>query len=335
MQLFRKVILFFVVFAIAVMNMTTAFADDTYNIAELDMSISVPSDYMTFTRDISDDDPNLKMFLSKSALLSQMEESDLYLLSISADTLDELAVTMIENEESAELFNFNNLTTGMLEKSAEKSLSEVEGAEDYEIAEHEQVKFIKLNSVENVDEETTVNTISYTTVVNGKYVVISYSSYNGTITENEEAIIDSAAQSIHFGQILAGGSANYTQLTKNMIILGAVVLVFIVVVLVIVKRRQPKKSRLIYTMPEVAPAEPALKDAEYTPQIAVHILDDDFGYNLVNWDNAKEFADFVDEQNSLYLHKFTDENGKSKTEAMQYSAWMALKREHDASHFIS
>lgn len=330
----QKVIFFIVISALGICGITAS-ADSVYDIGELDMSVAVPDEYMTFTRDISDDDPNLKMFLSKTALLSQMEEADLYLLALSADTLDEITVTMIENDESQEVFDFNNLTTGMLEKSAEESMAEDENAKSYTIEEHEQVRFIKMNSSQVLDDNTTVYTVSYVTAVNGKFVTVGYSSYNGSITEEEEAVIDSVAQSVSFGEILAGGKADYKQFTNNLIILGAVVLVFAVVIVIIVKRRQPKKSRLIYTMPEAAPSEPALKDAEYTPQIAVHILDEDFGYNLVNWDDAKEFADFVDEQNSLYLHKFVDENGKRRTEAMQYSAWMSLKREHDESHFIS
>lgn len=91
----------FILMLIILLSMsTTAFAasSKTYSLDDLGMSIDVPSEYVVFTRDIADNDPNLSTYgLNKEDLLDLMKSSNIYLNAWDKDANFEIIVTMIDS----------------------------------------------------------------------------------------------------------------------------------------------------------------------------------------------------------------------------------------------
>ena len=60
----------------------SADSSETYVLDELGMSIDIPTNFVTFTRDIDENDPNLAKYNeNKNELLNSMESNDFYLLA--------------------------------------------------------------------------------------------------------------------------------------------------------------------------------------------------------------------------------------------------------------
>ena len=89
-----------------------AFAvSQTYSLDALGMSIDIPSEYVVFTRDIADDDPNLSAYgLSKNDMADLMESGNIYLNAWDKDVNFEIIVTMIDSTIS----DFNLMSDTML-----------------------------------------------------------------------------------------------------------------------------------------------------------------------------------------------------------------------------
>ena len=73
-------------------------ASNTYELAELDLSINIPSQYSVITRNTSASDPIFgQLGTTKSELLSHFQSSGIYLNAVSTSVNEEIVVTMVEN----------------------------------------------------------------------------------------------------------------------------------------------------------------------------------------------------------------------------------------------
>ena len=156
----------------------TAFASSgkTYQLAELGMSIDIPTEYVVFTRDITDNDPNLSAYgLCKSDLLSLMKSRNIYLNAWDKDVNFEIIVTMIESK----INDFNLMSDTVLNTLASsfKSAYIDRGitVEKYEIYQHDQAKFIKvyINQPNGADK---VYGLQYYTVYDNKAINVTMQS---------------------------------------------------------------------------------------------------------------------------------------------------------------
>lgn len=104
----------FVLMLIMVLSMsTTVFAasSKSYQLDDLGMSIDIPSEYVTFTRNISDNDPNLATYgLNKKDLSDLMKSGNIYLNAWDKDVTFEIVVTMIDST----ITDFNLMSDTML-----------------------------------------------------------------------------------------------------------------------------------------------------------------------------------------------------------------------------
>ena len=178
----------------------TAFASSgkTYQLAELGMSIDIPTEYVVFTRDITDNDPNLSAYgLCKSDLLSLMKSRNIYLNAWDKDVNFEIIVTMIESK----INDFNLMSDTVLNTLASsfKSAYIDRGitVEKYEIYQHDQAKFIKvyINQPNGADK---VYGLQYYTVYDNKAINVTMQSYSGKINSDKETILKSIVSTVHF-----------------------------------------------------------------------------------------------------------------------------------------
>ena len=74
-------------------------ASNTYDLEECGVSVSIPEEYIVVTRDVEEDDPNLKILgFERDEMLSMMEEQNLYLDAVELSKGYELAIG-VEPEE--------------------------------------------------------------------------------------------------------------------------------------------------------------------------------------------------------------------------------------------
>ena len=109
----RVLSLFFALFLVMVLLCNPVFAaSGTYDLDELELQITIPSGYSVVTRDTPASDPIFSdLGISKSALISHFEASNIYLNAISNAYNEEVVVTMTENS----LSNFSLLSDTALE----------------------------------------------------------------------------------------------------------------------------------------------------------------------------------------------------------------------------
>lgn len=193
----------FVLMLIMVLSMsTTVFAasSKSYQLDDLGMSIDIPSGYVTFTRNISDNDPNLATYgLNKKDLSDLMKSGNIYLNAWDKDVTFEIVVTMIDST----ITDFNLMSDTMLNTLASSFKSEYANSgvtvEQYEVYQHDQAKFIKIyiNQPNGSDK---AYGLQYYTVYDNKAINVTMQSYSGKIDSNKEAILQSIVSTVHFAK---------------------------------------------------------------------------------------------------------------------------------------
>jgi len=78
----------------------TSFAkNQTYVLDELGMSMAIPDEFVVFTRDIDDNDPNLTEYgLTKDYMETLMLNGNIYLNAWDSTVNHEIVVTMIDSQ---------------------------------------------------------------------------------------------------------------------------------------------------------------------------------------------------------------------------------------------
>ena len=174
----------------------------TYALDDVGLSVSLPSDYIVFTRDISETDPNLNAYgLTKESKLSFMTTRSIYLDAWPKSDEYEIAVIMADNRT----VDFNTYSGDGLTQLAEFFSDEYEKEGitciKYEIYQHAQTKFMKLylKQLNNADME---YKLQYFTIYNSKPISITMQSYTGEITSQYEAVLKNIVDSVVFDEAL-------------------------------------------------------------------------------------------------------------------------------------
>ncbi|HHZ00779.1 MAG TPA: zinc ribbon domain-containing protein [Tissierellia bacterium] len=181
-----------------------------YTLDELGMTVSMPSGYIVFTRDINDYDPNLATYgLTKDSMSSLMNERNIYLNGWDEDINQEVIITMIDSP----LIDFNLYSDTTLSTMATSFESEYESAGvtviKSEIYQHSQAKFLKIY-ISQPNGDSTAYGLQYYTVYADKAINITMQSYSGQITSSEEAILKSIVDSAIFDTAPQTAEADYT-----------------------------------------------------------------------------------------------------------------------------
>ena len=131
--------------ALYVLTVGVSAAFNTYSISELDLEITIPSDYSVITRNTDANDPIFDILgVSKSSVISQFETNNIYLNAISNITDEEIVVIMTDNTMN----DFNLLSDSTLSMLMSTVVSEYENyglsVSKHEIYQHKQAKFVKI-----------------------------------------------------------------------------------------------------------------------------------------------------------------------------------------------
>lgn len=169
---------------------------DTYDLDELGLQVTIPSGYSVITRDTPASDPIFNnLGTTRTAIMSMLEASGIYLSAISNTYNEEVVVTMMENN----LSNFSLLSDTELEFLASTLVNEYTNygvnVSKCTIYQHSQAKFVVLYFT---DTEKTVHGLQYYTIYDGKAMNFTMRSYEGSLSSRQETTIKSIVDSIEY-----------------------------------------------------------------------------------------------------------------------------------------
>lgn len=190
----RKIICAALIVIFIFLFCSSAFAEDnTYKIDELKMEISVPDDWITFTKDTDENDPNLAKFgTDKSGMDKFLTDNNYYLVSICTEPYTELYVSATTSD--VQITDYKDLSTKELEEIAD-GISKTDNSggngfyyTNHSLYDHPNAKFIMMDAVEKYNGETTYYR-EYYTVNKSHYISIYMSCYGEELTEySKEAL---------------------------------------------------------------------------------------------------------------------------------------------------
>lgn len=192
-RLFTILLLFCMLLTVVSYAETT---DETHKLAELDLSISIPSQYYVITGETPENDPVFDLLESgKDVVISYLQSNHIYLNALNENMIDEIVVTKVESAVS----DFNLLSDTALLTIMTSQFAEYEkigmNVSSHEIYQHSQAKFVKLYWTDNAK---TVHALQYYTIYNGKAMNFTMRSYTGSLSITQEKTIKSIVDSIHF-----------------------------------------------------------------------------------------------------------------------------------------
>ena len=187
--------------AMLALPMAAAAADTTeYTIDDLGITLSIPSEYYVFTRDMPSDHPNLIAYgLTRDDLLSILIETDTYLSAFDKDVTGEISITMSDNP----LNDFNTMSDTMLEAFAAAFPSVYKSGgmtvTKYGVYRQARTKFVLLYFYEETNVPTTYSA-QYLTIYNGKSIYLTYHSYTGEFSNTAALMLKGIVDSIVFSE---------------------------------------------------------------------------------------------------------------------------------------
>lgn len=196
----RRCMRIYMAIILALLLSTSAYAVNAveYEFKELGLTVSMPSDFVVFTRNISANDPNLGAYgLTKDGLSSLMAERNIYLNGWDEDVNQEIIITMIDSPlVDFNLYSDTTLTTMATSFESEYANMGVTVIKS-EIYQHSQAKFLKIYSSQPNGGSTAYG-LQYYTVYNDKAINITMQSYSGQITSSQESTLKGVVDSAKF-----------------------------------------------------------------------------------------------------------------------------------------
>ena len=236
----KKMMLIFMALFFVITN--NAMANSIFKIDELDINISMPSDYTVLTKDLAGSSESLKTLkIDKSEFNSMMMEKEAYLIALDANRMHE--VTVATEKKYYKLANaiqdLNLFENAQIEKKMPELMDAMRKAGKAPISNYiytiNKAKYIVVDYWRKDEKGTNVYTRNYNTVKNGKMIVISLMRLDGKEltkdnTDSFKSIIDNIVfeeKATKFAQASMG---------RTLLILGAGLIALIGVFVIIVKR---------------------------------------------------------------------------------------------------
>ena len=175
-----------------------------YYLPEVGITITVPGDYYILTRDVSASDPALSLIgATQSEAVTFLENNGMYLNAISPDGKNEIIVTMVDNPVQ----DLNKISDSMLDTFRDnlKEMFENIGVtvDSMDIYRHDPAKYIVFHFSQDANSGKAYG-VEYSTIYNNKSINITFQSYDGAVSADNEQMIKTVVDSVVFD---AGASA--------------------------------------------------------------------------------------------------------------------------------
>lgn len=219
------------------------FATDTsYYIEELKMNIDLPEEMVAVTRQSPETDKYYSLFgIDYETSIAEFERENIYLRGMYQDSSKVLNVTMLSDDQSQRIGDYNNLDDNQL-VDVENVLLQQESYTSCTIERYDDNIYMNLQYTTEVNGNTVYAT-QYNTVVEGNYINITLIPANGQqLTAEDYQMLNKVISSVSF----SSKNANFfMSLLENPIVMICVCVVAVVGVCVILTIiiRKGKKHR--------------------------------------------------------------------------------------------
>lgn len=188
-------------------------------ITELSLSVTIPSNYVVFTRTMNEKDPALSSFgFTKESLSSMMESTHAYLVAFDISGLQhEIYISMVEIGGTP----YHQMSDMELEKTIPGYEAGIKASgsipSNTEVYHHSQTKFIRHDTVRNDSRNsTTAYGIQYATRYDGKYVVVTLRTDSNEVRTKIRHVLEEIVESIYFEKLpISSTSGSLTQDLKE------------------------------------------------------------------------------------------------------------------------
>lgn len=223
----RIIALVFLCAVIAVLNLVAVNAQEsftTYELDEIGMSVAVPDDMLTVTRESEKTDEFFTTFKSDyDDTMENLEKGNIYLQAMKTDNSAVLTISMSENEDSINIENYNSLSEEQLD-SIKKSLLTNESYKSCSIEKHNQNTYLDFY-VKTSSDNKMVYAEQCNTVVDGKLYIITLQGSNGKkITADNKELMEDILDSV-----IITPSNFFTENMDMIIFVGVIALSFVAV----------------------------------------------------------------------------------------------------------
>lgn len=241
----RLVSLFFSVIMLTFLSSFTAFAaENHYFIEQLHLNIDLPEEMLAITRESPETNKYFSVFgLDYESTMSEFENNNIYLQGMYEDSSKILTITMVSDENSRNIGNYNALSDDQLIDVEDSFLSEQEYS-SCTIQLYNDYVFMELQFKTEADGKTVYAT-QCNTVVDGNNITLTLQPSNGNELTNEDyQIMSEILQSVEF-------SDRNTQTVFRIVeepvfwycvIAGVAVLAVVIIVIFVVKRNKSLKK---------------------------------------------------------------------------------------------
>jgi hypothetical protein len=223
-----------------------AFAvNNTYEIDEIGMSISIPDDMLTITRDSKKTDTYFSTFgLDYTETMSNLTEGNIYLQAMKEDGSLTITVTMAETEDSKEFGNYNDLseaeinsiTSGYLKDKTYKSCA---------VAKYNGNTYMNL-IVNTKSGNKTVQAQQSSTVVGGKlYTVSMYASAGKKLTDDNKTLMGTILSSVSITESNFFTDNMETIIFVGIIAIAGIAMIVLFIVLIKYLKNPVRKNKVL------------------------------------------------------------------------------------------
>lgn len=191
------VMVLMIVFTSAAENITA------YELKEVGMTVSLPTNYLTATRDMKKDSPFLSATgIAYDSLMSYMQSDYIYLDAVNYDGLPITAeavirVTVNQNNDDFNLISDAYIVTSVIPSVLKEYESSGMPVRKTEIYQHGQAKFIKIYAGFNNGSED-MKFLQYFTGYDNHYITIKIQTNAAEISSEHEATLQQIIDSVIF-----------------------------------------------------------------------------------------------------------------------------------------
>lgn len=183
----KRSIIGFIILCFLLCGISIGNAGRSVVIPKVEIGITLPEDYMVITRNTSEDDPVFeKLGVSSKVIFDGMESSNTYMTAMAGDFTKEICV-YIDNS-SLNNINFSDALLNPIADNIVKTYDQIGLVSDgYEICWIRSCHFIKLYA--HGKDNPVFKRVHYYTIQNYTELSFIMYSYNGSLTEQDEALV--------------------------------------------------------------------------------------------------------------------------------------------------
>lgn len=199
--------LFFTILIVAVLIFGTALSvcavDNKYTFSDIKMSIKIPRDYITVTKDLSRDDMAFETLdLDYDETITAFKSAGIYLQSYDEEKITKITLTVVSDEDSKKINNYSDITATQRQEIIDAFLEDETYLTGVEKKHGGNIFLDFTLNRKNENDDKTVYVSQCNTVINGMNINLTMQKTDEPFNNDDNKVLDSIAESISFDKII-------------------------------------------------------------------------------------------------------------------------------------